>query len=176
MARSLRHLRRRVRVKRPALIVVLIRVRLAVSTSSRIILVPVLISNLATTLTTAILPALGKSLIQIRPDNALVELGAANVLHAVERVLVCVVLDEAEATGRLLKAVKAHDEALDLTAFAKQLVYLLFGGVEGEVADVEGSSVFELVFGLGRGLAVLVVVAVAFASALLYILLASCRG
>jgi len=28
-------------------------------------------------------------------------------------------------------------------------VDLLFGGVEGEVADVEGGCVFEFVFGLG---------------------------
>jgi hypothetical protein len=154
--------------------VVLVRIRLSIPTPSRIILIPVLIPNLPTTLTPSILPALGKALVQIRADNALIELGAANVLHAVERVLVCVVLDKAEATGRLLEAVQPHDEALDLTAFAEELVYLLLGRVEGEVADVEGRGVFELVFGLGRRLA-LVVVAVAFASALLGIVLASQR-
>jgi hypothetical protein len=47
---------------------------------------------------------------------------------------------------------------------------LLFGRVEGEVAYVEGRGVFELVLGLGRRLA-LVIVAVTFASALLGVLL-----
>jgi hypothetical protein len=148
-------------------LIVLIRIRLSVATPTRIILIPVLIPHLPTALTTAILPALREALVQIRPNDALIELRSANVLHAVERVLVCVVLDEAEAAGRLLEAVKPHDEALDLAAFAEQLVYLLLGRVEGEVADVERGCVFELVFGLGRRLAVLVVVAVAFASALL---------
>lgn len=80
----------------------------------------------------------------------------------------CVVLDEAEATGRLLEAVEAHDEALDLAALAEELVDLLLGGVEGEVADVEGCGVLELVFGFGRFGAVELVVAGAIASALLY--------
>ena len=43
---------------------------------------------------------------------------------------------------------------------------LLFGGVEGKVADVEGGCVFELVFGRG-GAAAVIVTSVAVASALL---------
>lgn len=42
-----------------------------------------------------------------------------------------VVFDEAEATRRLLEAIKAHDKALDLTTFGEELVNLLLGGVEG---------------------------------------------
>jgi hypothetical protein len=53
---------------------------------------------------------------------------------------------------------------------------LLFSGVEGEVADIESGCVFELVFGLGRGLAVLLVVAGAVASALLRMMLVSRGG
>ena len=45
-----------------------------------------------------------------------------------------VVLDEAEAAGRLVEAVEAHDEALDLAALAEELVDLLFGCVEGSKA------------------------------------------
>ena len=131
------------------LVVVFIRVRLTVAAPSRIILVPVLVSNLSTTLAPTILPALGEALIQIRANNALVQLGAANVLHAVERILVGVVLDEAEAARRLLEAVEAHDEALNLAALAEELVYLLLGGVEGEIADVESGCVLELIFGFG---------------------------
>jgi len=59
---------------------------------------------------------------------------------------VCVVLDEAEATRRLLEPVQTHDYALDLAAFAEELVDLLFGCVEGEVADVKRGCVEELVF------------------------------
>jgi hypothetical protein len=78
-----------------------------------------------------------------------------------------VVLHEAEATRRLLEAVKAHDQALYFAAFAEELVDLLFGGVEGEVADVEGCGIFELVFGFRGGGAVEGVVG-AIASSLLY--------
>ena len=63
-----------------------------------------------------------------------------------------VVFDEAEAAGGLLEAIQAHDEALDLTTLGEELVDLLLGGVEGEVADVEGGGVGELVFDVwGRG-------------------------
>jgi hypothetical protein len=65
-----------------------------------------------------------------------------------------VVLDKAEAAGRLVEAVEAHDQALDAAALAEELVDLLFGGVEGEVADVEGCGVLELVDGFGGGGAV----------------------
>jgi hypothetical protein len=82
-----------------------------------------------------------------------------------------VILDEAESTWCFLEPIKAHDEALDFATFTKELMDLLFGGVEGEVADVEGCSVFELVFGFGGGFAVEAVVAVAFTSALLHGLL-----
>jgi hypothetical protein len=47
-------------------------------------------------------------------------------------------------------------------------VDLLLGGVEGQVADVEGGGVLELLLGLWAGaVVVVVVVAVAVASALL---------
>lgn len=129
--------------------VVLVGVGLSVASTARVILVPVLVSDLSSALSAPILPALSESLVEIGPDDALVELGAANVLHAVERILVGVVLDEAETAGRLLEAVEAHDKALNLAALAEELVDLLLGGVEGEVANVEGGSVLELVFGLG---------------------------
>jgi hypothetical protein len=148
------------------LIVVLVRIGLSIASSPGVILIPVLVPDLATTLSTSILSALCEPLIQIRPDDALIQLGTANVLHAVQRVLVRVVLNEAEAARCLLEAVEAHDQALDFAAFAEKLVYLLFGCVEGEVADVESSSVFELVFRFRRGFAVQLLIAGA-ASALL---------
>ena len=77
-----------------------------------------------------ILSTLRKALVEIGTNYALVELGASNVLHAVEGVLVSVVLDKAEAARRLLKAIETHDQALDLAALGEQLVDLLLGGVE----------------------------------------------
>ena len=60
-----------------------------------------------------------------------------------------VILDKAEAAGRLLEAIQPHDQALDLATFAEEFVDLLLGGVEGEVADIERRRIFELVFGRG---------------------------
>lgn len=80
----------------------------AVSTPARIILGPVLVAHLTTALSTSVLPALGETLVQIRPNDTLIELSAANVLHAIQRILVCVVFDEAEPAWRLLKSVKTH--------------------------------------------------------------------
>ena len=77
-----------------------------------------------------------------------------------------IILHEAEPTRRFLEPIQAHDQALDFAALAEQLVDLLFGGVEGEVADVERCRVFELVFGRG-GAPAEVVVTVAVSSALL---------
>jgi hypothetical protein len=139
------------------LIIILIRIRLSIPTPTRIILIPILISNLPATLPAPILPPLRKPLVQIRPNNALIQLRASNVLHAVQRVLVRVILDEAEAAGCFLEAVQPHDEALDFSAFGEEFVDLLLGRVEGEIADVQGGRVFELVFGFGRGGAVEVV-------------------
>lgn len=65
-----------------------------------------------------------------------------------------VVLDEAEAAGGFVEAVQPHDEAFYSAALAEELVDLLFGRVEGEVADVEGCGVLELVDGFGGGGAV----------------------
>jgi hypothetical protein len=98
------------------------------------------------------LPALGKALVQVSTDDALVQLGASDVLHAVQSILVRVVLDKAEPARRLLEAVEAHDEPLDLAAFGEKLVDLLLGSVEGQVADIE-----RLV--LGRRLALALAVA-----------------
>jgi hypothetical protein len=104
------------------------------------------------------LPALGKALVQVSTDDALVQLGASDVLHAVQSILVRVVLDKAEPARRLLEAVEAHDEPLDLAAFGEKLVDLLLGSVEGQVADIERRRVLELLV-LGRRLALALAVA-----------------
>lgn len=59
------------------------------------------------------------------------------------------VLDEAEAAGRLLETVEAHDQSLDLTALAEQLIDLLLGREEGKISHVERRRFGEGVLGLG---------------------------
>ena len=88
----------------------------AVASSARIKLLTVLVSDLTTALSTTVLSALVEALVKIGTDDALVELCAANVLQAVESVLVGVVLDKAETARGLLEAVQAHDQALDFAA------------------------------------------------------------
>jgi hypothetical protein len=56
-----------------------------------------------------VLPALREALVQIRTDDALVELGSTDIFHAVKSVLMCMVLDEAEAARSLLETIKTHD-------------------------------------------------------------------
>ena len=86
------------------------------ATTTGVELLPILVSDLSAGPTSSILSTLREALVEIRADDALIQLRAADVLQAVQRVLVGVVLDEAEAARRLLEAVEAHDEALDLAA------------------------------------------------------------
>lgn len=74
-----------------------------------------------------------------------------------------VVFDEAEAAGGLVESVEAHDETLDFAALGKELVDLLFCGVKGEVADVEGRRVCE---GINGGFCRFLCIVVSVASAL----------
>jgi len=108
----------------------------AIPSTPGIVLLSILIADLSSRLATPILSALGESFIQIRSDQALVELGPTDVLHAVQRILMGVVLDKAEAAGCLLKAVETHYEAFDLADLGKKLVDLFFGGVEGPASSV----------------------------------------
>lgn len=102
----------------------------AQSTTTLIIVLTVLISDLTARLAATILSALLKTRIKICPDDTLVQLGAADVLHTVKSVLMSVVFHKAKATWCLVKSVEAHNQSLDLAAFAEQFVDLLFGGVE----------------------------------------------
>lgn len=60
-----------------------------------------------------------------------------------------VVFDEAEAAGRLLDLVQPHDDALDVAALGEELLDLLLGGVERQVAHVQrGGDLQELLLQL----------------------------
>lgn len=78
-------------------------------TSTLVKVVAVLISYLATRFATAILATLLEPGVQVGADDALVELGAADVLHAIEGILVRVILDKTESARGLLKSVQTHD-------------------------------------------------------------------
>lgn len=102
----------------------------AESAAALVEVVAVLVADLAARLAAAVLAALLEARVQVGADDALVQLGATDVLEAVQRVLVRVVLDEAEAARRLVKAVQAHDQPLDLSALGEEVVDLLFCCVE----------------------------------------------
>lgn len=121
---------------------------------ARVELFPVFVSDLSAGPTSSILSTLREALVEIRPDDPLIQLGAADVLQAVQRVLVGVVFDEAEAARRLREPIEAHHEALDLAAGAEERVDLLLGRVEAEVAHVQRRRVRELVLDIWRGRAV----------------------
>lgn len=53
------------------------------------------------------------------------------------------ILDEAEATGGFLNLVQPHDDPLDISTLGEELLDLLLGGVEGEVADIERRGYFQ---------------------------------
>lgn len=135
------------------------------TTTALVKVLAVFVADLSARLAASVLAALFEARVQVGADDAFVELRAANVLHTVKGVLVGKVFDKAEAAGGLVEAVQAHDQALDLAALAEELVDLLLGGEEGEVADVEGGGVCQRVLGgllgfvVGRFTVVLVIVA-----------------
>ena len=85
------------------------------TSTALIILFAVLVTDLSTGLSSAVLSALLKTWVKIGTDDALVEFGASNVLHAVKSILVSVVFDETKATWRLVESVESHDKSLDLS-------------------------------------------------------------
>lgn len=62
------------------------------------------------------------------------------------------VLNKAEATRRLVEAVQSHDQPLDLAALAEQLIDLLLGREERQVANIESGRMSERVLGWLFGL------------------------
>lgn len=134
--------------------------RPAQTTPALVKVLSVLIPDLPTGPAPAVLPALLEARVQVGADDSLVELGAADVLHAVEGVLVGKVFDKAETAGCLVEAIQPHDQPFDLAALAEQLVDLLLGREEREVADVERRGVRQGVFGGLLGLGGRLVVAV----------------
>lgn len=85
-----------------------------------------------------ILPALNKPRIQVCADYPLIQLGTSNVLEAVQRVLVRVILDKAESAGRFGVSVKAHHESLYFSTseqVSNCLTFFLFGCIFAHFAN-----------------------------------------
>jgi len=109
----------------------------AVAAAAGVVVRAVFVSNLSSTLATAVLAALHEACVPVRPHDAVIQPRAVHVAHALLRVLSGVILDEAEAAGGLVVLVEAHHDALHIPRLGEQFVDLLLGGVEGEVAHIQ---------------------------------------
>lgn len=114
------------------------------ATTPFVVIFPVLVPDLPTRLAATVLSSFLETRVQVRPDNALIQLAAPDIFHAVQRVLMGIVLHEAEAAGGLVEPVEAHHQALDLAALGEELVDLLFGCVKGAILFVQVSWGFWL--------------------------------
>ena len=74
--------------------------------------------------------------VPIHTHRSSADVACIEVAHCVLRIGMLVVLDKAEATRRLLEAVKAHDDVLHDTDGGEQLVHDVFVRSEGEVPNV----------------------------------------
>jgi len=110
---------------------------LAVAAPTSVVVRAVLVPHLAAALAAAVLAPLDEAGVPVRPDDAVVEPRAVNVAHAHLRVLPGIILNETKAARGLIVFVEAHDDALDVTRLAEELVDLFLRRVEGEVADVQ---------------------------------------
>lgn len=108
-----------------------------VAASGWVVVLPVLVSHLSSRLAATELPSLLEAGVPVCPDDPVVQPSAVDEAHGVFRVRTCVVFYEAESTSRLLHFIQADDDALDVSAFGKQLMYLLLSGVEGEVSHIQ---------------------------------------
>lgn len=90
--------------------------RSTIATPARIKFIPVFISDLTSGFASTVLPAFDEARVQIGANDTFIEFGSANVFHAVQRFLVGVIFDKAEAARCLLESIQAHDETFDLTA------------------------------------------------------------
>lgn len=77
-----------------------------------------------------VLSTLLESRVQISPNYALIQFRSSNILHAVERVLMSIVLNKAKAAGCFRKPIETHDKSFDLSTSIIRIVNnLKKGGV-----------------------------------------------
>lgn len=117
--------------------------QLPVAASGRVVVLPVLVSHLSSRFAAAVLPPLLEAGVPVRPDDAVVQPRAVDEAHGVLGPCARVVLDEAEATGRLLDFVQADDDALHVSAFRKYVVDLVLGGIKGEISNIQSVALLQ---------------------------------
>jgi hypothetical protein len=83
---------------------------------------------LTTTAPSTVLSAFLKSRIQIRPHNPLVQFRPIDESHAIDRLLVSLVLDETESARSFLETIEAHDNSFHLATSSSQKTVSLEAG------------------------------------------------
>jgi hypothetical protein len=86
------------------------------------------------------LASLPKSSIQVNPDIAIVQPCAVDKSLAVQGGLVGGVFDKGKTTWSLFYAVQSHYDPPDSAAFGAEIVNLLLGGEEREIADIHSGG------------------------------------
>lgn len=109
--------------------------------------VSVLITNLTARSTAAKLSALLETSIPIGTNLSIVQFGAIHVSHRIASALSGRVFDEAKAARRFPDTIQTDHHALNFAALGEELVDLLLGRVERQIAHVQGGR-FEQHSGL----------------------------
>mmetsp|Transcript_97934 Transcript_97934/g.275618 ORF Transcript_97934/g.275618 Transcript_97934/m.275618 type:complete len:314 (+) Transcript_97934:31-972(+) len=111
----------------------------ALTASGHVKVAPEVIPPLIAALASAELPALGDTGVPVHADDPVVEDRLVQQVRRLGGLLVRRKLHEAEPARRLFEPVQAHDNPLDLSTLPEELVHLPLVGVEGKVANVQGS-------------------------------------
>lgn len=114
-----------------------------VAASGWVVVLPILISHLSSRFAATILPSFLEAGVPVRPDDTVVQPRAVDETHCIFCANSCVVFDEAESTGRLLDLIQTNDDALHVSTFRKQLVYLFLGGVEGQIPHIQRVALLQ---------------------------------
>lgn len=117
--------------------------QLPIAPSGWVIVLPVLISHLSSRFATAILSSLFEASIPVCPDDPVIQPRAINEAHGILCTSTCVVFYKAESTGCLFDFIQTNDDALDVSTFRKQLMYLLLCGIEGEIPNIQSVALLQ---------------------------------
>lgn len=117
--------------------------QLTVAASGWVVVLPVLISHLSSRFAATILPSLLEAGVPVCPDDTVIQPCAVNEAHRMFCTCTCVVLYKTESTGCLLDFIQTDDDALHVSTFRKQLVYLVLCGVEGEIPNIQSVTLLQ---------------------------------
>mmetsp|Transcript_67027 Transcript_67027/g.179365 ORF Transcript_67027/g.179365 Transcript_67027/m.179365 type:complete len:221 (-) Transcript_67027:148-810(-) len=123
----------------PRLAVDLLQEVAALAPPRDVVVVSEVVPPLVASLAAPKLPALADPRVPVDSYRPVVEGRLVEQVDRLSGLLVGRELHKAEATGRLLVLVEAHDDALDLPTLPEELIYLLLAREERQVADVQGA-------------------------------------